>query len=109
MWVYYEEIDGLLNPKWVIINAEKENNFPFYKVNGPFERFFEEDMTDEFRGVTVTMAYLIRDPFEDLSFGITVASLKEKYNLDDVTHFILLVDDLQEILNMDISEQLLIV
>ncbi|MGJ9384298.1 hypothetical protein [Salipaludibacillus sp. CF4.18] len=113
MWVYFEEIDGELQPKWLIVKAITDVKCPYYTVNGPFERMLEEDMLD-FHAFTVPLGDMIRDPFKENSIGVPVYKFKadlESKGIDpnlfnDIDYFIMLVDDVQELIEVNISRQL---
>ncbi|SDZ51081.1 hypothetical protein SAMN05421736_11570 [Evansella caseinilytica] len=105
MWVYYEETDGELQPKWLILKARTKENCPYYRVDVPFQRFYPEDAHDEFHALTITGGDLVRNPLEYSSFGIAVHRLKDTADLDNINFFILLCDDLQEILALDLQRR----
>ncbi|MFB5664042.1 hypothetical protein [Alteribacillus sp. HJP-4] len=110
MWIYLEDIEGELHPKWVVLQAKLPTDGPvsFYTNNQPFERFNPEDFHDDIHSMSIDMSELLQDPFDDYSFGINIelaAMRLEKGDinpalLEDVEYFILLVDDLQKVMNV---------
>ncbi|MDQ0299689.1 hypothetical protein J2S78_002109 [Salibacterium salarium] len=114
MWVYYEEIDGELNPKWVIVKAElpEESSTTYYSISQPFGRFHEEDFHDDFQALSIDMSELVRDPFQDYSVGIDCDLIKNRLQSEglsaeniyyDVEYFIMLCDDLEEVMSLDLT------
>ncbi|SFM43955.1 hypothetical protein [Salibacterium qingdaonense] len=113
MNVYFEDIDGELQAKWVIVEAgvaEGESNTLYYSTDQPIERFYPEDFHDDFSALSVSLSELVQDPFEDNSFGINTDLIQGRLkqhkldpdNLYEVDYFILLCDDLEEFAEIEL-------
>ncbi|MFD2704043.1 hypothetical protein [Salibacterium lacus] len=112
MWVYYEEIDGELQAKWVLVktDGEQRGSLLFYTVPESVECFYEEDFAD-LAILSVDMGELVRDPFDDASFAINIGMVQSRLEssgydpamLDEAEYFIMLVEDLEEVMSMDLT------
>lgn len=110
MWVYYEEIDGRYDPKWVIIVANTHEDVPYYSLNTPFEKIRTENMYME--TMTLSIEDLVINPEKEKCFGVLVHKYKERMEkqgidpdfFNDIEYFIIQCDDLQEVMNMDLRD-----
>ena len=108
--VYYDDVDGVLHPVWALLESNFEDDFVYYSLNAPFERFFPEDFYDDMQSITVTQGDLVRCPVENFSFGISIPMLKrylQKNHQDpnlvyDVEFFIVRFDDLEELMQFNV-------
>jgi hypothetical protein len=112
MRVYYDELEGLLYPKLLIVPASTEQLTPTYKLDVPFERFNAEDFHDEFKGLTITLGELIRVANHETTFSVHIPSVRtfltQRYgsdqHLEGIEHFVILLDDLEELLQVDVRK-----
>ncbi|MFZ4452049.1 hypothetical protein [Salibacterium aidingense] len=112
MWVYFEEIDEELQAKWVLVktNGEQRGALRFYKVSQPVERFYEEDFAD-LAILSIDMGELVRDPFDDYSFAVNTELVQSRLEssgydpamLEKAEYFIMLVEDLEEVMSVDLN------
>lgn len=116
--VYYEESDGQLQPKLVLLpnyvhSNETDNEFS-YIIEGPFERFHQEDFHDDLKTISLSLGVLKLSMLSELMFTIDIQQLQAdlahmSYDPDvvyEADYFIVLVDDLQELLAFDVLEEL---
>ncbi|WP_368504914.1 hypothetical protein AB3N04_04490 [Alkalihalophilus sp. As8PL] len=114
MRVYYDEIDGHLYPKLLIVPATTDKLKPSYQLDIPFERFHVEDFHDEFKGLTITLGELIRVANHETTFSVHIPSVRtfltQRYgsdqHLENLEHFVILIDDLEELLQVDVRKWL---
>ncbi|MGY4689297.1 hypothetical protein [Salibacterium sp. K-3] len=109
MWVYYEEIDGEHQAKWVLVktDGEQRGSLLFYTVPKSMDHFYEEDFAD-LAILSVDMGELVRDPFDDSSFAINTDMVQCRLErsghnpsmLEEAEYFIMLVDDLEEVMSV---------
>ncbi|GIN93378.1 hypothetical protein J22TS1_44290 [Siminovitchia terrae] len=112
MKILYEEIDGTLNPKLMIIpfSAETQTHRVQIDVESSFERIYLEDFHDDFSGLTISQGEMLRDHFDETKFLIDIKlvkqyMLKREINpalIYELEHFVMLLDDVEELLQMDI-------
>ncbi|WP_026701472.1 hypothetical protein [Salibacterium aidingense] len=112
MKVYYEEIDGELQAKWVLVKTDGEQRgaLRFYNVSQPIERFYEEDFAD-LAILSVDIGELVRDPFDDYVFAINTNMVQSRLEssghdpamLEEAEYFIMLVEDLEEVMSVGSS------
>lgn len=110
--VYYDEIDGELYPKLVLLpNILNQDSFLLtYSVESPFERFYQEDFHDELILISVSQGALTSCPFYEHQFDINVERLRMDLErqgyypeaIYETDYFTVLVDDLQELLDFDV-------
>ncbi|MEC2073201.1 hypothetical protein [Alkalihalophilus marmarensis] len=114
--VYYDEIDGELQPKWVMLPwSEAEHHVRTYSVEAPFERFYQEDFHDDLKLVSVTQGALTQCPFIDHQFDINLQQVQRDLIRQDhdpeavyeTNYYVVLVDDLEELLNYSVSDRFL--
>lgn len=110
--VYYEEIDGLLLPLWLLVPARTVKDYETYSVEAPFERFYPEDFHDELAIVTITQGALTRCPFIEHQFDIHIPTVKTDLQfsgkpsdvLDSAKFFLIRIDDLEELLQFSLRK-----
>lgn len=110
--VYYEEIDGLLLPLWLLVPARTVKDYETYSVEAPFERFYPEDFHDDLSLVTITQGALTRCPFIDGQFDIHIPTVKTDLNsngkpsdsLNSANYFLIRIDDLEELLQYSLRK-----
>ncbi|MCM2677739.1 hypothetical protein [Alkalicoccobacillus plakortidis] len=110
--VYYDEIDGQINPQWMLVSAITNDEYVSYTIDSPFERFYQEDFHDEMSIVTVNSAALTRDPFKDRQFSVHIPSVKKDMefaklhpdNIYEADFYLIRVADLEELLQFDVSK-----
>lgn len=110
MKVFYDDIDGKLYPKLVLLPISKENEFFLYNLESPFERFYQEDFHDDLMLITVSQGALKQNPFLDNGINIDTEQLKtdllnQEYDPEAIFHadyFVILIDDLEELLQFEI-------
>jgi len=108
--VYYEDIDGELHPMWILLQASTSEETVSYTIDSPFERFWPEDFHDSMVVITVTQAALHRDPFNEKDFSVSIPQVVKdltdnKGNLEhlyDADYFLVRLDDLEELLQMNV-------
>ncbi|RSL32769.1 hypothetical protein D7Z54_13560 [Salibacterium salarium] len=110
MWVYYEEIDGELQPKWVVVEAKQpsEGSIVFYSINQPYDRFYPEDFHDDLFVLSIDIGELLQDPFSNHQFGINIDLVETRLKQNGINpeaiyhaeYFIMLCDDLQEVVHL---------
>ena len=109
--VYYDEIDGELIPKWVMMPRIKEKGaVQLFSVESPYARFYQEDFHDELRLISVSQGALKQCPYHDHQFHIDIEQLQNDLLRQDhdpeavfeTDYFVALVDDLQELLAYDV-------
>ncbi|MBP3041877.1 hypothetical protein J9303_20890 [Bacillaceae bacterium Marseille-Q3522] len=106
MKIFFEELDGELQPKWLLIKPSR-NNITFYPIDFPFERI---DDLEDLRFMTIEMADLVKNPKNENQFGVNLLHVEKRLSrtgfhrsyLDEIDYFILLVDDVQEIMEYDL-------
>ncbi|SDO19210.1 hypothetical protein [Alkalicoccus daliensis] len=102
MKILFEEIEGRLDPKWLLAEVRSEETVSYYSVEGPFERLLPEDLHDA-KMMTVSMGDLLVPPETKNIFGIPAARIaadSPEMDLHELDYFILLVDDIQELLHL---------
>lgn len=110
MKIFYDEIDGELHPKLMIVPySSTDSNRLEINLIGPFERMHPEDFHDDFQGLTISQGEIMRDHFDKLTFLIDL-KLVENYLVQngisplmmaDIEYFVMLIDDIEELLQMD--------
>ncbi|WP_100406226.1 hypothetical protein [Bacillus solitudinis] len=109
--IYYDEIDGELYPKWMMLpRYDAEHEARTYSIEGPFERFSVEDFHDDLKLLSVTQGALKQCPFHDHQFDIDLEQLKRDLQRQEhdpeavyeTEYYMVLVDDLQELLAYDV-------
>ncbi|WP_141432456.1 hypothetical protein [Bacillus sp. 03113] len=99
--VYYDELDGQLYPKWLLLKPSKDD-ITYYSIDSPYERIYD---LGDLRLITLELADLLRnDNNNDL--GINLIHIEKRLtgtsfhrsHIDEIDYFILLVDDVQEIM-----------
>lgn len=111
--VYYDDIDGELYPQRLLLPIKTDEERVTYSIEAPFERFYPEDFHDSIMLATVTQAAMIRDPFDDKCFSISIpqviSDLKMNSNytesLNDMDYFIIQMADLEELMQMNVRER----
>lgn len=114
--VYYDEIDGQLNPQWMLVQTKTDSDYVSYTIDSPFERFYQEDFHDEMSIITIAAGSLTRDPFKDRQFSVHIPTVKIdlEYNklssnsIYNTDYFLIRIDDLEELLQFDVSKYLII-
>jgi hypothetical protein len=108
--VYYENIDGEVNPIWMLLKANTSEDYVTYTVDAPFERFWPEDFHDSMAVITVTQAALNLDLFNEKEFSVNIPQVisdltdnrdKMEY-LHEADFFLVRFDDLEELLQMNV-------
>ncbi len=110
--IYYDELDGLLSPKLVLLPniLNQDSAILTYSIDIPFERFYQEDFHDDLRIVSISQGALKPCPFYEHQFHIDTNQLKidlhhQGYDpnaIETSDYFTCLVDDLQELLTYDV-------
>ncbi|WP_062052406.1 hypothetical protein [Bacillus sp. JCM 19034] len=109
--VYYDEIDGLLNPQWMLmlIPCNTSEEYITVAVDAPFERFWPEDFHDALSVTTVTQAALTKDPFNNKQFSVHIPTVlsdlkyqNKSMDIDSIDYFLVRLDDLEELLLMNV-------
>lgn len=108
--VYYNDIDGELQPMWMILPANVADQSAFYSLNAPFERFYPEDFYDEMKSISISQGELLRSPTDPYAFGISHDLVKRFLMnngqspelLYEVDYFIVRIVDLEELMQMDV-------
>lgn len=114
--VYYDEIDGQLNPQWMLVRSNTNSDYVSYTIDSPFERFYQEDFHDEMSIITITSSALTRDPFKDRQFSIHLSTVRKDMefaelhpdNIYEADYFLIRIDDLEELLHFDVSRYFII-
>lgn len=111
MKIFYDEIDGELHPKLMIVPySSTDSNRLEINLIGPFERMHPEDFHDDFQGLTISLGEMLRDPFDDNTFSIDL-ELVEKYLVKngistlvmaEIEYFVMLIDDIEELMQMNV-------
>ncbi|ARK28738.1 hypothetical protein [Halalkalibacter krulwichiae] len=107
--IYYDDIDGELIPKLAMLPRQADELLS-YSVEGPYERFYQEDFHDDLKLLSVSQGALTSCPFHDHQFDINLEQLKrdlERLEHDpeavyETDYYVVLVDDLQELLSYDV-------
>lgn len=110
MKVFYDEVDGELFPKLLIVQADIDKEHMSIDVSGPFIRMFPEDFHDDFKGLTISQGEMLRDHFNETTFLIDIKlvkqfMLKREINpalIYELEYFVMLLDDVEELLQMDL-------
>lgn len=110
MKIFYEEVDGILNPKLLIVPADTQKEHVAINISGPFSRMYPEDFHDDFKGLTISQGEMFRDHFDETRFLIDIKlvkqyMLKQEINpalIYEIEHFVMLLDDVEELLQMDV-------
>lgn len=110
MKVFYDDIDGDLYPKLLIVPAATGADHVSFDITAPFERMYSEDFHDDFKGLTITQGEMLRDHVTETTVLIDLEMvkhfmMKREINpamLYDVDYFVMLLDDIEELLQMDI-------
>ncbi|WP_062049255.1 hypothetical protein [Bacillus sp. JCM 19034] len=111
LFVYYDEIDGQLHPKWLLATAFLQDEYANYSVEAPFERFHPEDFHDSMSIITVSQGALLRDPFCLTRFSIHIPTVihdavSNGSNIHfNFSHFLILIDELEELLQMNVRQR----
>ncbi|WP_247104875.1 hypothetical protein [Halalkalibacter sp. APA_J-10(15)] len=82
-----------------------------YKVDGPFERIFQDDFHNDLKTISVSLGALKRCPMFDNQFEIDIEQVKKdlwRMSHDpeavyETDYFAILVDDLQELFAFDVT------
>ncbi|MCJ8008941.1 hypothetical protein ACFFF5_21240 [Lederbergia wuyishanensis] len=112
MKIFYEEIDGMLNPKLMIIpfSAETQTHRVQVDVEASFEQMYSDDFHDDFKALTITQGEMLRDHFKETTFLIDIklveqSLLKQEIYPEliyEIDYFVMLIDDVEELLQMDV-------
>ncbi|SFP09278.1 hypothetical protein [Salibacterium halotolerans] len=112
MLVYFDEIDGDLHAKWVLLEARvpEDEHTVYYSTNQDVERFYPEDFHDDLKALSISMNELVNDFFDDHRFGININLVKKRLhksklsteNIYELDYFILLCDDLEELAEINL-------
>lgn len=107
--VYYDEIDGLLLPQWILLPIRTNHQYVTYTVEAPFERFFPEDFHDELPIITVTQGALTKgtNPYQ---FNIHLPSVQNdlarmnhfEQTMNESGYFLVRIEDLEEVLQFEV-------
>ncbi|WP_416149451.1 hypothetical protein ACM26V_00175 [Salipaludibacillus sp. HK11] len=108
MWVYYEEIDGELQPKWLILKARTNEQCSYYYIDGPYNRMYDGDMYD-MTAYSISLKDINRDPLQENCLIISNIKLEQslkRNNYDEtmiheIDYYIILIEDVQELLNYE--------
>ncbi|TWI53989.1 hypothetical protein [Halalkalibacter nanhaiisediminis] len=110
--IFYEELDGMLSPKLVLLPniLNEDSTMLTYSVEIPFERFYQEDFHDDLRIISVSQAALQPCPFYDHQFHMNIHQIRldiekqghDPRSIEETEYFSCLVDDLQELLAYDV-------
>lgn len=111
--VYYDEIDGELNPTWILLPAKTSEEYENYSIEAPFERFYPEDFHDCLNIVTVTQGAMTKCPFIDMQFDIHIPTVKQDLlaqgkhgdSIYEADYFLVRMDDLEEVLQMEVRNK----
>ncbi|TSB47155.1 hypothetical protein [Alkalicoccobacillus porphyridii] len=114
--VYFDELDGILNPQWMLITTKTDEEYMSVTIDSPFERFYQEDFHDEMAIITVTSGAMTRDPFKDRQFSIHIPTVKIDMTSNDIhpdniyqaDYFLIRLEDLEELLQFDVSKYFII-
>ncbi len=110
MKIFYEDIDGMLNPKLLIVTADHSTERMLIDTTNSFSRMQPEDFHDDFKGLTISQGEMLRDHFKDTTFLIDIKlvkkyMIKQEINpalLYDIEYFVMLLDDVEELLQIDV-------
>lgn len=114
--VYFDEIDGYIYPQWLLAAAKTDSEYIKYTIDSPFERFYSEDFHDEMSVITIAAGSLTRDPFKDRQFSVHIPTVKQDLefnkipsnNIYNADYFLIRIEDLEELLQFDVSKYLII-
>ncbi|QGQ95811.1 hypothetical protein EHS13_13460 [Paenibacillus psychroresistens] len=118
MKVYYDEFEGGLSPVWMIvpINLIEWQLERFYiSLSTPFEQFTTNDFDSNQLYLTVQIEDLIRNWNEQDSVGISLSSIRSRFesqksnnDIDvefictDIEQLVIRMSDIEEVLQMNI-------
>lgn len=112
MKIYYEEIDGMMHPKLLIVPFSTDTQVERLSINieAPFERMYPEDFHDDFKGLTISQGEMLRDHVKDTTILIDLELVKRFMIKNDINptmifeveYFVMLLDDIEEILQLDV-------
>ncbi len=110
MKIFSEEIDGMAYPKLLIVPANLSAEHVVVDTTASFSRMYPEDFHDDFKALTISQGEMLRDHFKKNTFLIDIKLVKEsmiKQEINptliyDVEYFVMLLDDVEELLQMDV-------
>ncbi len=112
MKIYYDEIDGNLYPKLLIVpfSADDYTNRVSIDITAPFERMYAEDFHDDFKALTITQTEMLRDHDMETVILIDIELVKrfmknnsiDESMMPEVEYLVMLLDDVEELLQMDV-------
>ncbi|MFB5664121.1 hypothetical protein [Alteribacillus sp. HJP-4] len=113
MWIYFDELDGYLHPKWMFVQAYTADAVVFYSINQPFERLLPEDFHDDIHSLSVDISEMVRHSEKPDKFGIHLEKVQERLQKDglhpdhifEVDYFIMLCEDVAEIMAVDLKSK----
>lgn len=111
--VYYDEIEGKLYPKLLLVPAEMDKQYATYSIEAPFCRFYSEDFNESVKIISVSQGALTRDPFNPSCFSIFIPQVIKDlsiYNddmslLNDADYFMIQMEDLEEVMKMIVKKK----
>lgn len=114
--VYYDQYDAdtQLHPCWMVIRFRAgafdwERNAFYAPVECPFQRHRAEDFQTDEMAVSVELADLLVHPEKAGYFGMNIPRIKHRIKTlgadpDDVRLFIIQICDIEDVLQMDVSD-----
>ncbi|KMK77712.1 hypothetical protein [Alkalihalobacillus pseudalcaliphilus] len=110
--VYYDEMDGELQPQWMLLPADFSGTYATYSLNMPYQRFYMEDFHDDLAIITVTQASLTKDAFYPHGYAIHIEQLRQDLrqngqstSIEHADYFLVRFDDLEDVLQMSVRNQ----
>lgn len=108
--VYYEDIDGQLQPQWLLVPAFASEEAPSYSLTAPFERFYPEDFNDHHMILSVSQGALMKNPAASSHFSIHLPTVQRDLTVNGhpaqaiygADFFLIRMEDLEEVLQMDV-------
>ena len=109
--VYYDYYDGVKAPKWYVLyfgsnNIDWEKDYIFLPIIAPFELHGVEDFDNEIMSASITIGDLIKKDENPNELGIYLPRVRKTITdfggeVQDVSQFIMLVSDIEEVLQMN--------
>jgi hypothetical protein len=113
--VYYDYIDGVQVPVWMVISVNSyEINWDresfFVPIETPFEVFPAEDFTDSEYTYSIRMDEILLNPLHyPGQIGLNLKAIRTMARMidcDEIKNFVISFWDMEEILNLDACRQL---
>jgi hypothetical protein len=111
--VYYDyHYDGTLWPKWFVLkfklgSLDWSETFIHIPVQCPFNKQTIEDFDESIISVTIEIGDITINCGKPYHFGICLPTIKKRaelhgYDVEDITQFVMLAADIEEILQVEV-------